>query len=129
MAYCVDLDNFKTLAALLASKYDGERTLERLKISTAPQSSFQAVITTTDSLKSVSAQHMELHAQMPMKLGNRPVWRTIDLERQQCDSCSNVEISDVSSKAQGIKLDLEVDSSVLGGKLYLASVGRSMPAK
>ena len=129
MAYCVDNDNFKTLAALLAGGHDGERTLKRLKVSTHPHSAFQAVITTPDSLKSVSAQHMELHAQMAMQLGNRPVWRTIDVERQQCDSCSNVEIPDVPSEAQEIRLNLEIDSSVTAGKLYLASVGRSMPPK
>ena len=123
MAYCVDYDNFKTLAAFLAGKSDGERTHKRLKVSTTPHSSFQAIITTPDSLKSVSAQHMELHAQTPTKLGDRPLWRTIDVERQQCDSCSNLGISDVSSKAQSIELDLKIDSSVMAGKLYLASVG------
>lgn len=129
MAYCVDYDNFKTLAALLAGKGYGERTRKRLKVSTAPHSSFQAIITTPDSLKPVSAQHMEIHAQMPTKLGNRPIWRTVNVERHRCDSCSNVGISDVPSKARSIKLDLAVDASVMAGKLYLASVGWSVPAK
>ena len=128
MAYCVDHGNFEDLAQLLAgarTKNSEDPVRKRLKVAAEAHSSFQAVLTTADSLTMVNAKHFSMQAQKATRLGNIPLWRQLRLGDKECEDCSSLGLDDLPTGTERIQLDLQLGTGTGPVKLYLGSTSGS----
>lgn len=126
MAYCVDHRNFENLAQLLAgAKKSEDPVRKRLRVAAEAHSSFQAVLTTADSLTLVNAKYLGMQAQKATRLGNMPLWRQLRLGDKECEDCSRLGLDDLPTGTARIQLDLQLDAGTGPAKLYLGSTSGS----
>ena len=123
-AWCVEMDNFSSLAKLLANEEStGASVQTNFHAAMGKQYAVAAVLAAPDGHTPLKAQSLEIQAQTADMIGNTPVWRTLNAGDSQCSDCASVGILRIPDKTQRIKTHLELKPGTVTGSLFLASVG------
>ena len=123
-AWCVEINNFISLAKLLKSEEStGASVQTSFHAKLGTQYSVAAVLAAQDGHTPLKAQSLEIQAQTADKIGNSPVWRTLNAGDSQCSDCASIGILRIPEKTQRIKTHLELKPGTVTGSLFLASLG------